>query len=109
MHSAKRAEAGKELSNGERYVGEAREHLPFKRPCEKTYLLKSLLHLKMETGSDVCDHIRKFFDIIDKLQDLDIVIDEDLTSVMLLYSLPANFETFRVAIESRGELPKLVT
>ncbi|GBM12296.1 hypothetical protein AVEN_155295-1 [Araneus ventricosus] len=63
----------------------------------------------METGSDVHDHIRKFFDIFNKLQDLDIVIDEDLTSVMLLYSLPANFETFRVAIESRDELPKLET
>ncbi|GBN68456.1 hypothetical protein AVEN_146447-1 [Araneus ventricosus] len=61
----------------------------------------------METGSDVRDHIRKFFDFIDKLQDLDIAIDEDLTSVMLLYSLPTNFETFRVAIESRDELPKL--
>ncbi|GBL87266.1 Retrovirus-related Pol polyprotein from transposon TNT 1-94 [Araneus ventricosus] len=63
----------------------------------------------METGSDVRDNIRKFFDFIDKLQDLDIVIDEDLTSVMLLYSLPDNFETFRVAIESRDELPKLDT
>ncbi|GBM55992.1 hypothetical protein AVEN_45139-1 [Araneus ventricosus] len=63
----------------------------------------------METGSDVRDRIRKFFDFIGKLQDLDIVNDEDLTSVMLLYSLPANFETFRVAIESRDELPKLDT
>ncbi|GBN79460.1 hypothetical protein AVEN_181068-1 [Araneus ventricosus] len=80
-----------------------------KGPARKANLLKRLLQLKMETGSDVRDHIRKFFDFIDKLQDLDIVIDEDLTSVMLLYSLPANFETFRVAIESRDELPKLDT
>ncbi|GBM29141.1 hypothetical protein AVEN_93918-1 [Araneus ventricosus] len=78
-----------------------------KGPAKKSNLLKSLLHFKMETGSDVRDHIRKFFDFIDKLQELDIVIDEDLASVMLLYSLPANFETFRVAIESRDELPKL--
>ncbi|GBM08926.1 hypothetical protein AVEN_57467-1 [Araneus ventricosus] len=28
---------------------------------------------------------------------------------MLLYSLPANFETFRVAIEPRDELPTLET
>ncbi|GBO23899.1 hypothetical protein AVEN_161327-1 [Araneus ventricosus] len=77
--------------------------------ARKANLLKSLLQLKMETSRDVRDHIRKFFDFIDKLQDLDIVIDEDLTSVMLLYSLPANFETFRVAIESRDELPKLDT
>ncbi|GBN86016.1 Retrovirus-related Pol polyprotein from transposon TNT 1-94 [Araneus ventricosus] len=78
-----------------------------KGPARKANLLKSLLQLKMETGSDVRNHICKFFDFIDKLQDLDIVIDEDLTSVMLLYSLPANFETFRVAIESLDELPKL--
>ncbi|GBN79897.1 hypothetical protein AVEN_100108-1 [Araneus ventricosus] len=63
----------------------------------------------MEIGSDVRDYIRKSFDFIDKLQDLHIAIDEDLTSVMLLYSLPANFETFRVAKESRDELPKLDT
>ncbi|GBM74391.1 hypothetical protein AVEN_203854-1 [Araneus ventricosus] len=80
-----------------------------KGPARKAILLKSLLQFKMETGSDERDHIRTFFDIIDKLQDLDIVIDEDLTSVMLLYSLPAKFETFRVAIESCDELPKLDT
>ncbi|GBM42756.1 hypothetical protein AVEN_81582-1 [Araneus ventricosus] len=80
-----------------------------KGPAKKAKLLKSLLQLKMETGSDVRDNIRKCFDFIDKLQDLYIVIDEDLKSVMLLYSLPANFETFRVAIESRDELPKLDT
>ncbi|GBM27093.1 hypothetical protein AVEN_189867-1 [Araneus ventricosus] len=80
-----------------------------KGPARKVNLLKSLLQLKMEIVSDVRDHIRKFLDFIDKLQDLDIVIDEDFTSVMLLYSLPANFETFRVAIASRDELPKLDT
>ncbi|GBO18626.1 hypothetical protein AVEN_152298-1 [Araneus ventricosus] len=80
-----------------------------KGPARKANLLKSLLQLKMETGSDMREHIRKFSDFIDKLQDLDIVIDEDLTSVMLLYSLPANFETFRIVIESRDELPKLDT
>ncbi|GBN57494.1 hypothetical protein AVEN_130026-1 [Araneus ventricosus] len=37
MHSPKRAEGGKELSNGERYVGKAREHLPTKRSCEKGF------------------------------------------------------------------------
>ncbi|GBM37214.1 hypothetical protein AVEN_14980-2 [Araneus ventricosus] len=109
MHSAKRAEAGKELSNGERYVGKLESTYQSKSPARKANLLKNLLQLKMETGSDVRDHIRKFFDIIYKLQDLNIVIDEDLTSVMLLYSLPANFETFRVAIESRDKLPKLDT
>ncbi|GBM03014.1 hypothetical protein AVEN_14528-1 [Araneus ventricosus] len=80
-----------------------------KGPARKANLLKSILQLKMETGSDVRDHIRKFIDIIDKLQDLDIANDEDLTSVMLLHSLPADFETSRVAIESRKELPRLDT
>ncbi|GBM97653.1 hypothetical protein AVEN_11669-1 [Araneus ventricosus] len=109
MHSAKRAEAGKNCLTAKDMWEKLERTYQSKGPARKANLPKSLLQLKMETGSDVRDHIRKFFDFIDKLQDLDIVIDEDLTSVMLLYSLSANFETFRVAIESRDELPKLDT
>ncbi|GBO35225.1 hypothetical protein AVEN_248172-1 [Araneus ventricosus] len=47
-----------------------------KGPARKANHLKSLLQLKMGTGRDVPDYVRKFFDTIDKLQDLDIVIDE---------------------------------
>ncbi len=79
-----------------------------KGPARKASLLKSLIQHKMAdtTSPDVRDHLRKFFDIVDKLNEMEIRIDEDLLAVMLLYSLPPSFENFRYAMESRDELPK---
>lgn len=76
-------------------------------PARKATLLKSLLQLKMrDDESDVRDHLNAFFNLVDQLNDLQIDIDDDLLTIMLLYSLPGEFDNFRVAIESRDELPK---
>lgn len=74
-------------------------------PARKATLLKMLTLLKMADDGDVHDHLQKFFDIIDKLSEMDIDVNKDLLTVMLLYSLPVSFENFRCAIESRDELP----
>jgi len=58
----------------------------------------------MEESDDVREHLRVFFDTVDKLK-MDVDINRDLLSIMLLYSLPPSFENFRCAIESRDELP----
>ncbi|KMQ92279.1 retrovirus-related pol polyprotein from transposon tnt 1-94 [Lasius niger] len=42
---------------------------------------------------------------VDKLSEMDLVINPDQLAIMMLYSLPSSFENFRVAIESRDELP----
>ncbi|GBM64627.1 Retrovirus-related Pol polyprotein from transposon TNT 1-94 [Araneus ventricosus] len=76
-----------------------------KGPARKATLLKSLIQLKMPDTGDVRDHLRKFFDVVDKLSEMEIKIDENLLSIMLLYSLPASYENFRCAIESRDDLP----
>lgn len=79
-----------------------------KGPARKATLLKSLIQLKLSENKargDIQDHLRKFFDIVDKLSEMEIKIDNDLLSIMLLYSLPSNFENFRCAMESRDELP----
>ncbi|GBN07014.1 hypothetical protein AVEN_253762-1 [Araneus ventricosus] len=39
------------------------------------------------------------------MSEMEIKIDEDLLSIMLLYSLPASYENFRCGIESRDDLP----
>jgi len=52
-----------------------------------------------------CDHLRMFFNVIDKLAEMDVDINHDLLTIMLLYSLPPSFESFRCAIELRDELP----
>lgn len=53
-------------------------------------------------SDDVRNHVRKFFDVVDKLGEMDVEINPDLLAIMLLYSLPT--ENFRCAIESRDEL-----
>lgn len=74
-----------------------------KGPARKASLLKQLILLK--AGSDVRDHLNKFLDIVDKLEDMDIQINKELLTIMKLYSLPSEYENFRVAIESRDTLP----
>ncbi|EFN74944.1 Retrovirus-related Pol polyprotein from transposon TNT 1-94, partial [Camponotus floridanus] len=74
-------------------------------PARKATLLKQLTLHKMNDGGDVRDHLRRFFDTIDKLSEMDVDINADLLTIMLLYSLPLTFDNFRCAIESRDELP----
>ena len=76
-----------------------------KGPARKATLLKRLTLHKMAEGNDVRDHLNDFFDNVDKLADMEIAINPDLLTVMLLYSLPSSFENFRCAIESRDNLP----
>jgi len=59
----------------------------------------------MDPGTDIRDHLRRFFDTADKLVEMNVGIDLELISIMLLYSLPSSFENFRCAVESRDVLP----
>lgn len=60
----------------------------------------------MEEGSDVCEHVGRFFNAVDKLKDMEIDVNKDVLAIALLYSLPPSFDNFRVAIESRDDLPE---
>jgi len=73
-------------------------------PTRKATLLKRLTLHKMAENEDVREHIRNFFDTVDKLQEMNVDINKDLLSIMLLYSLPQSYENFRCAIESRDNL-----
>jgi hypothetical protein len=53
----------------------------------------------------VRDHVNKFMDIVDKLNEMDININSDSLSIMFLYSLSPNLKNFRLAIETRNTLP----
>lgn len=75
-------------------------------PARKATLLKKLALQKLQEGEDVREHINRFFDAVDKLSVMDVDINQDLLSILLLYSLPPSYENFRCAIESRDELPK---
>lgn len=76
-----------------------------KGPARKATLLKQLILQKMQEGEDIREHLRKFFDAVDKLNDMEVTINPDLLAILLIYSLPISFENFRCAIESRDQLP----
>ena len=80
-----------------------------KGPARKANLLKRLTQHKMEEGGDLKNHLAEFFETVDKLHGMEIEINGDLLSIMLLYSLPSSFENFRCAIESRDNLPDVET
>lgn len=74
-------------------------------PVRKAMLLKSLIHVKLNDGDDMRTHLANFSDIVDKLEDLKLKIDPELVTILMLYSVPENYEPFRVAIETREKLP----
>lgn len=76
-----------------------------KGPARKATLLKRLTLHKMAENSEVRDHLNDFFDTVDKLEDMNVELNKDQLAIMLLYNLPASFENFRCAIESRDDLP----
>ena len=61
----------------------------------------------MQDSDDVREHINKFFDAVDKLAMMEVEINADLLSIILLYALPSRYENFRCAIESRDNLPNV--
>ena len=76
-----------------------------KGPGRKATLLRQLTQRKMQDSEDVRQHLTKFYDVVDKLQDMNFEINGDLLTIMFLNSLPSSFENFRCAIESRDNLP----
>jgi hypothetical protein len=76
-------------------------------PARKAMLLKTLILLKMKNGEDMGDHIRNLFDVVDKLEEMEFCIINDLLAILLLYSNPDEYEPFRIAIETQEKLPQL--
>lgn len=76
-----------------------------KGPMRKAALLNSLISHKMRDSDDARESTQEFLDIVDKLANMKIEINNDLLSVMMLRSLPESFENFRCAIASRDDLP----
>lgn len=76
-----------------------------KGPMRKASLLNQLFALKMEDNGDAREHARNFVDLVDNLAEMEVDINQDLLSVMLLRSLPEKYENFKCAVASRDELP----
>ncbi|KMQ88092.1 retrovirus-related pol polyprotein from transposon tnt 1-94 [Lasius niger] len=80
-----------------------------KGPEHKATLLKNLMLRKMREDGDVKDHLNDLFDAVDKLQSMNVEINGDMLAIIILYSLPDTYDTFRCATESRNDLPDAET
>ncbi|BES98060.1 Hydra magnipapillata [Nesidiocoris tenuis] len=74
-------------------------------PAKKATLLRQLITARMKEGQDVKEYLSNFIELVEKLQDMEIPIHQDLLAIIMLHSLPESFENFRCAILSRDELP----
>lgn len=80
-----------------------------KGPARKTTLLKRLMLHKIPEGGDIKDHFNDLLDAVDKLQAMNVEINDDMLAIIILYSLPNSYDTFRCAIKSRDDLPNADT
>lgn len=76
-----------------------------KGPARKATLSKSLILMKMKNGEDMRDRVRNFFDVVDKLEEMELEVVDDLLAILLLYSIPDEYESFRIALETQEKLP----
>lgn len=69
-------------------------------PTRKATLLEQLLSERLREGDDVRDYLSRFMAIVDKLHQMDIDINDELLTIMLLHSLPSSYDNFCCAIKS---------
>lgn len=76
-------------------------------PLQKVSLYKKLTNLRMTENSNVVQYLNEFSEIYDKLKETGIEIQEELLAIMLMSSLPKEFDNFVIAMETRDTLPSL--
>lgn len=60
----------------------------------------------MSISETMSEHLSIFFEIFDKLKQIEKEIVDDFLFLLLFYSVPETFKNFRCAMKTRDELPK---
>ncbi|KAM5588228.1 hypothetical protein ABKV19_006591 [Rosa sericea] len=71
-----------------------------KTAAKKTFLIKELVNMKYKDGVRVTEHLNNFQSTINQLATMDMKIDDQLQALLLLGSLPDNWETFVVTVSN---------
>lgn len=95
-----------ECSNSRKMWQKLQATFESKGPARKATLLKRVALSRMKDTDLVRNHLNDFFDAVAKLKEIGVEIGDDLLAILLLYSLPDSYETFRCALETRDDLPK---
>lgn len=101
LNHVKKAVTSKEAWDGLKAVFESRG------PVRKAALYKQLQRMEKKPSITMAQYVTDFTRKAKQLEEAGIEIPDELLWIMLLGSLPAEFENFSVAIESRDEIPTL--
>lgn len=101
LNHVKKAQSSKEAWDGLKAIFESRG------PVRKAALYKQLLRMEKKPNITMTQYITDFTRKAEQLEEAGIEIPDELLAIMLLGSLPVEFENFNVAIESRDEIPTL--
>lgn len=74
-------------------------------PLQKVTLYKKLINIKMAPNGNIVQHINEFTEVFEKLKEVGSEIQEELLSIMLMSSLPKEYDNFVIAMETRDDLP----
>lgn len=74
-------------------------------PVRKTILYKQLIRMKKESGQSMSEHIAAFLNKAELLEEAGIEIPKEMLSIMLLSSLPPEYDGFCTAMEIRDDIP----
>ena len=78
-----------------------------KGPVRKATLYKQLLRMKKKPNVSITQHVNDFTSKAGQLEEAGIEIPDELLSIMLLNSLPEEYENFSIAMEARDDIPTL--
>ena len=73
----------------------------------KVHLMKKLFNLKKAEGTPVVQHLNEFNTITDQLSSVEIEFDDEIHALIVLASLPNNWEVMRMAISNSARKSKL--
>lgn len=74
-------------------------------PARKALLLKKLTLTRMQEGEDVKKHTTEFGETVKRLKEVGLEIVNEMLVILLLNSLPDEYEVFRTTIETQKDFP----
>ena len=66
----------------------------------KVYFMKTLYNLKMEEGTSVAEHLNEFNIMTSQFASVKIVLDDEIRAILLMCSMPDNWENLIVSIST---------
>ena len=73
----------------------------------KVHLMKKLFNLKIAENFSVAQHLNEFNTITNQLSSVEIDFDDEIHALIILASLPNNWEAIRIAVNNSTEKEKL--